>query len=303
MAEQELQNGDMPSSSTASEFSYYYMGKKMPAHAPVSTLEGIKHSFKVRNDDVYVVSYLRSGMTMMQEIVSCINAEGDMDKVNKPLLVRVPLLDTGPGAGIETPLYQKVAELPSPRLIRTHLPHEWMPTEYDEKMPKTVVLARNPKDLAVSCWYFTNGHRYLDTIPEWNDYFNMFYEGDVLYGSWFDHVLGWFSRRHEDNILFLKYEDVCRAPVHYISEIAEFLNTDLSPEVISRIAKHVHFSKMKRNPMTNYSYTKNFKTADDFFRKGKVGTWRNYFTVAQNAAFNELYDLKLKGTGLAFSFT
>jgi len=37
-------------------------------------------------------------------------------------------------------------------------------------------------------------------------------------------------------------------------------------------------------------------------RKGEVGDWRNYFTVAQSEAFDELYQSRLASTGLEFEF-
>ena len=30
----------------------------------------------------------------------------------------------------------------------------------------------------------------------------------VTYGKWYDHVLGYWKRRHDENILFLFYEDM-----------------------------------------------------------------------------------------------
>ncbi len=37
------------------------------------------------------------------------------------------------------------------------------------------------------------------------------------------------------------------------------------------------------------------------FLSGKVGDWKNHFTVAQNEAMDALIEEKLKGTGLKFN--
>ena len=35
----------------------------------------------------------------------------------------------------------------------------------------------------------------------------------VTYGHWYEHFLGFWKRRHDDNILFLKYEDMKKVSV------------------------------------------------------------------------------------------
>ena len=38
------------------------------------------------------------------------------------------------------------------------------------------------------------------------------------------------------------------------------------------------------------------------FSTGKIGDWKNTFTVAQSALFDKIYALKMQGTGLEFDF-
>ncbi|XP_070543016.1 sulfotransferase 1B1-like [Ptychodera flava] len=277
--------------------SYYYLGKRMPSHAPAETLESIKRYFEVRPDDIYIVTYVRSGTTMLGEMVNSISSIEDIDSLrNKSLTERVPFLDTGPGAGLDKPTYERIAASPSPRIICSHLPYEWMPVQFYDVMPKTIYLARDPRDVAVACWQFSKQYKYLDTIEKWEDYFDMFCSGDVIYGSWFNHVLGWWNRRHDDNMLFLKFEDVLAAPDDVVETIGDFLKVELSPEDKDKVLQQtsLHIGKLQGGNLSKTTTSNRYP----LFKRGNVGVWKDHFTVAQNSYFNQLYFDTLKGTGL-----
>lgn len=93
-----------------------------------------------------------SGTTWVQEIVWQIYNEGAISSENQGL--RVPFLEV-------TATYEKLVELidlktmPSPRVVKTHLPYSTTPRSADkETMSKYVYIARNPKDVAVSYYHF-----------------------------------------------------------------------------------------------------------------------------------------------------
>lgn len=48
-----------------------------------------------------------------------------------------------------------------------------------------------------------------------------------MYSPFFDHVLGYWKRREESNIMFVKYEDLLTDPVNIIKKIAEFLEVNI----------------------------------------------------------------------------
>lgn len=54
-----------------------------------------------------------------------------------------------------------------------------------------------------------------------------------------------------------------------------------------QVAKKSSFESMKANPMANCQQVP--QKGLPHMRKGEVGDWRNYFTVAQSAAFDDLY--------------
>ena len=141
----------------------------------------------------------------------------------------------------------------------------------------------------------------------WDEFFEMFIDGKVLRGSWFDHVLGWWAHRDDPNILFLKYEDMKKDLPCAVQQIAEFLGKDLSPEMIQRIADQTTFTAMsdgKGRFVDGNDASEKLKRVPGikFIRKGEVGDWKNYFTEEQSKRFDELYEKKMAGSGLELEF-
>ncbi|XP_072044653.1 LOW QUALITY PROTEIN: sulfotransferase 1C4-like [Amphiura filiformis] len=196
--------------------------------------------------------------------------------------------------------------LPSPRLLKSHLPFQLLPPDIMKKKAKIVYVARNPKDLAVSLFNFHKWQPMLPKYSSWDKYFDDFMAGKLSYGLWYEHYLGFWNRRHEDNILFIKYEDMKKDHKAAVTQICEFLGYNHSEEMLDTITEHSSFSSMKKNPMTNPDslFPRKRLPEEDisFMRKGKVGDWRNYFTDEQNNALDETYKEKLEGTGLQFDF-
>ncbi len=58
---------------------------------------------------------------------------------------------------------------------------------------------------------------------DWGAFWKKFISGDVMYGDYFDHVLGWWHHKDDKNVLFLKYEDMKKDLPHAVSQIASFM--------------------------------------------------------------------------------
>ena len=54
---------------------------------------------------------------------------------------------------------------------------------------------------------------------------------------------------------------------------------------------------------TEFSNMHEIREFNGFFRRGQIGSWREQFTPAQSAAFDELYAERMAGTGLDFEFS
>ena len=102
---------------------------------------------------------------------------------------------------------------------------------------KYIYIARNPKDTAVSFYYHTCGSIYAQYSQPWEHFFQLYMNGTVDFGLWFDHVLEWWKHRDAENILFLKYEDMKKDHRGAVKKIAEFRGYNLKEEVIDTIVE------------------------------------------------------------------
>ncbi|XP_070550204.1 sulfotransferase 1B1-like [Ptychodera flava] len=311
-------------------------GVTFPGYVRKDLKESIE-KFECRDDDVYVVTYPKSGTTWAIEMVSLILNNADTEyNLSKEQFARVPVLEMRlelalrikfifliiyrllawlmPRSVQETMKYWLAAfeasdgmtylkSMTSRRLIKSHLPCNFFPRKAFEKKSKIVYILRNPKDTYVSYYYFHKNnwfHGYYD--KPWSEFYKACVDKQLPYGDWFDHVLGWWKHNGEKNICFLKYEDMKRNPRAALETLSSFLEKDLSEEAATKILEHCSFESMKKNRTVNMSFNTfmiDLKRAA-FIRKGTVGDWENHFTVAENAAFQELYDKKMIGSGLNF---
>ncbi|XP_031452700.1 sulfotransferase family cytosolic 1B member 1 isoform X2 [Phasianus colchicus] len=210
-------------------------------------------NFQSRPDDIVVATFPKSGTTWISEIVDMILQGGDPKKCKRDAIVnRVPMLEfAAPGqmpAGTE-----QLEDMPSPRVIKTHIPAAILPKTFWDKGCKMIYVGRNAKDVAVSYYHFDLMNKLHPHPGTWDQYLEAFMAGKVAYGSWFDHVRGYWERRQEHPILYLFYEDMKEDLCQEIAKVAQFLGCELTEVALEAIAHHTSFEAMRDNPSTNYS--------------------------------------------------
>ncbi|XP_077199728.1 sulfotransferase 1C1-like [Paroedura picta] len=260
-------------------------------------------AFQARPDDLLIATYTKAGTTWTQEIVDMIQHGGDIEKCKRaPTHDRQPFLEWVVHESLPSGL-ERAKKMPSPRTLKTHLPVHLIPPSFWKENCKIIYVARNAKDNAVSYYHF---HRMNQLMPEpgtWEEFLEKYIAGKVLWGSWYNHVKGWWRAKDDHPILYLFYEDIKENPRQEIQKVMQFLEKDLEKEVLDKIIHHTQFEIMKENSMANYTTTSpeimNHKISP-FMRKGAVGDWKNHFTVAQNERFDEDYKKKMAGTSLTF---
>ncbi|XP_004704380.1 sulfotransferase 1C1 [Echinops telfairi] len=260
-------------------------------------------NFQAKPDDLLIATYAKAGTTWTQEIVDMIQNDGDVQKCQRAnTFDRHPFIEWTLPPPLNSGL-DLANKMPSPRTLKTHLPAQLLPPSFWEEHSKIIYVARNAKDCLVSYYHFSRMNKMVPDPGTWEEYIETFKEGKVLWGSWYDHVKGWWDAKDKHRILYLFYEDMKEDPKREIQKILKFLEKEISEEILNKILYHTSFDIMKQNPMANYTTLPTSimdHSISPFMRKGMPGDWKNHFTVAQNEEFDKDYKKKMSGSTLTF---
>jgi hypothetical protein len=241
-----------------------------------------------RPDDIFIVTYPRSGTTWMQMILYQLTTEGNMDIPH--IAQHCPWFERSmrSGCGFEN--------LSARRIFKSHLSYGAIP-----KGPgRYIYVARDGRDVAVS--YFNLYRNYNQYQGTFDEFFQRFMRGKLHYGSWFDHVEGWRKHQHDLNILFLTYEELTRDLEGCIRRISAFCQIKVPAETLPRILERSSFDFMKQHerkfdPALEMLW-ENGTELDSFLRAGRVGQGTRELSKTQRARFDQVLGGYEELTGL-----
>ncbi|KAK3562232.1 hypothetical protein QTP86_031153, partial [Hemibagrus guttatus] len=248
--------------------------------SPPENLDALK-DLEAREDDVMLVAYPKCGCNWLV---------GVLRKVMSSCAYTLP--DGPPLIEFHSPERQKhIAQLPSRRLLATHLHPDDIPASFHKI--KMLVVFRNPKDTVVSYYHFMNNNPVLPNAESWDKFFSDFMSGEVAWGSYFDHALSWDKHMDDPNVLIVTYEELKENLVEGVKKVTDFFNFSLTDEQIKLIAEESTFNAMRSSSKTSHGNFVNI-----IFRKGEVGDWKNHLSEAQSKQMDEEFKKKLAGTKL-----
>ncbi|KAF7704960.1 sulfotransferase 1 family member D1-like [Silurus meridionalis] len=260
-------------------------------------------AFRPDPSDLLISTYPKAGTTWVQEIVDLLLHNGDAEFCKRaPTAARIPFLEIHYPPPIPSGLDLLKTWKP-PRVIKTHLPIQLVPEGFWENKCKVIYVARNAKDNVVSYYHFDQMNLIHPETGTWEEYVQKFMAGKLAWGSWYDHVKGYWKEREKRNILYIFFEDMKENPRREIVKIMRYLDLSVSDDIIDKIIKLTSFEVMKDNPMANYSSVPTIifdQSISAFMRKGEVGDWTNYFTPAQTQIFDEDYARKMADVNIKF---
>ncbi|XP_042286824.1 sulfotransferase 1C1-like isoform X3 [Thunnus maccoyii] len=165
-------------------------------------------AFRPDPSDLLIATYPKSGTTWMQEIVDLLFHNGDAEVCRRaPTPVRSPFLEICSPPPIPSGL-DLLKKMDPPRVIKTHLHFQLVPPGFWENKCKAIYVARNAKDNLVSYYHFDRMNLAQPEPGPWEGYIHKFMRGELSWGSWYDHVKGYWMEKEKRNILYLFYEDM-----------------------------------------------------------------------------------------------
>lgn len=273
-------------------------------HAATQDLGDLR-KFPVADDDVLVVGFVKSGTSWLQVMVTNLfdhlnTCGGDLRKV--------PSLHGRFRVEGRYYSYTDCLTLRSPRLMKTHLPRDYMPAGWPEH-GKVIHITRNPKDVCVSLFHelrnISRSSPQSEIVVEaFPGFFEQFMAHQVPWAPIADHIIGWREFDHP-NLLKLTYEEALADPRPALRHIAEFLGQPVDEERIEQVVQSTEFSRMRAaSSVRNQINHPDLREDGDapFMRKGVVGDWKQYFTVAQNERFDREIVRQLEQHGVFLAY-
>ncbi|XP_077399305.1 sulfotransferase 4A1 isoform X2 [Vanacampus margaritifer] len=243
-------------------------------------------NFSLRGSDIWIITYPKSGTSLLQEVVYLVSQGADPDEIGLMNIdEQLPVLEY-PQPGLDI-----IKELTSPRFIKSHLPYRFLPTGMHNGEAKIIYMARNPKDLVVSYFEFHRSLRTMSYRGTFQEFCQRFMNDKLGYGSWFEHVLGFWEHRMDSNVLFLKYEDMYKDLGALVEQLAWFLG--VSCDKVQHEAMVESCNQLIEQCCSSEALS---------ICRGRVGLWKDVFTVSMNDKFDAVYRQKMGNSNLKFDF-
>lgn len=193
----------------------------------------LARDFQPHPTDIIITPYSKSGTTWLQQMVHSLRSGGDMDFDDISRVV--PWLEVSYDLGIDINAPQKW----QPRAYKSHANWHDVP-----KGGRYIVSIRDPKDVLVSSFRFVEGwffEKGAFSITEYAE--NSFLNPEDGRGYW-NHLLSWWSQRHNDNVLLLSFEWMKGNLAETVRRVADFNGIALDDALFELVVQQSSFDFM-----------------------------------------------------------
>jgi len=241
--------------------------------------EQFKMKFGERDDDIYIVTFPKSGTTLTQMIVYQLTTDGNTDFDH--------IYDVSPWIRNASHKGIPPMDLPSPRIIKSHDYYKY----FDKKTKgRFIFIYRDGMDVAVSLFHQNKNYTY-DALQA-NKFIDNFLKKRRK--NWFNFTKDWLVNEKKLPVLYIKYEDLLKKKEEQIRRIIDFCHLPSDEQAIQRAIKFSSFEFMKQHQDKFGEQPTNTKVFDQFIRKGEQGEGKEMFSEEQEQAFDEYYNKTLK---------
>lgn len=222
-------------------------------------------------DDVFLVSYPRSGNTWTRFLLGNLISESDPVTFSN-IESRVPEIYFNPD--------RELRALARPRMLKSH---ECFQPQY----PHVIYIVRDPRDVVISFYHHNVKARNIPDDYPMTSFVPRFIPGefDRKFGSWRDNVLSWISVRGESpNFMMLRYEEMKRDTAGALLQVVDFLKRcsfrkiDSSSKALKRaieLSSPERMRALEKQEAARWVLTKSTRGDKPFVRTAKAGGWKS----------------------------
>jgi Sulfotransferase domain len=222
-------------------------------------------------DDIFVVSYPRSGNTWTRFLIA--NLAFPSESVTFTNIERL-IPDTSSQSN------RALKRTPRPRIIKSH-------TYFDPRFPRVLYIVRDPRDLVLSYYNFQRKCRQIADDYPLADYVDDFVNRRLIsagWGSWAENVASWiYTRQKHSGFLLIRYEDMQSDTKQELERIAAFLGLKPTPERLKQAiaaSSPERMREMERAQSDQWVATKKHRKDIPFVGAAASGRWQSELPAA-----------------------
>ena len=249
----------------------------------------------VFSDDVFLVSYPRSGNTWTRFLI------GNLIYQSEPVTFaniesRIPEIYFNPD--------RVMRRLARPRILKSH---ECFQPHYR----RVIYIVRDPRDVAVSFYHHNIKAGNIPDDYPMESFVPRFInaEFDTKWGSWADHVLSWLLlRQNRPGFILLRYESMKQAPQQELARVAGFLREhsfreiDQHPEKLQKaidLSSPERMRNLEKEQSADWVLTRKTRPDKPFVRTAKAGGWKSVLPPGSIATIEGAWGSLMKILGYA----
>lgn len=192
--------------------------------------------FKARPDDVFVVTYPKSGTTWMQQIVHGLRSGGSMDFGE--ITEVVPWLEACSDVGQDS----QYTPFAPPRAYKSHFSQDKIP-----QGARYIYVLRDPKAVLLSFYHFFEGFMFEPSSISLQEFSDNFFTTGSKSGRYWEHLVSWWPYRNDSNTLFLSFEGLKDDLPGAIHNVADFLGIKPSQALFDKVLDQSSFAYMSNH--------------------------------------------------------
>lgn len=187
------------------------------------------------------------------------------------------------------------------RVIKTHLESEYVPYS---PAARYIIVVRDPKEAFVSSYFFSQGMMPPSTMPSVQEWLDLFLANRFQYGSWAEHLAGFWSWRDRPNVLLLTYDEMQADLPGVVRRIAALMAVELTEQELALVVEKSTFQYMKAIDRKFVPQPpRPLKTRQQMLRQGKRGRSSELLTLAQQAQIDRFVQAELRRLGCDAPYT